>query len=51
VQVDDSETRQSWRALFVWLKERGLHLVDLVDSDDDKGLVKAIETQFLGALG
>lgn len=49
VQVGHSETEQSWRALFVWLKARGLHGVDLVVSDDHAGLVKAIQTQFQGA--
>jgi putative transposase len=49
LQVGDSETEQSWRALFAWLKERGLQGVDLVVSDDHGGLVKAIQTQFQGA--
>jgi putative transposase len=48
VQVGDSETEQSWRTLFAWLKERGLHGVDLVVSDDHAGLVRAIKTQFQG---
>lgn len=49
VQVGDSETEQSWRALFAWLTERGLQGVDLVVSDDHGGLVRAIATQFQGA--
>lgn len=49
LQVGDSETEQSWRALFAWLKERGLQGVDLVVSDDHGGLVNAIQTQFQGA--
>jgi putative transposase len=49
LQVGDSETEQSWRTLFAWLTERGLHGVDLVVSDDHGGLVKAIATQFQGA--
>jgi putative transposase len=49
VQVGDSETEQSWRSVFGWLTDRGLHGVDLVVSDDHSGLVRAIQTQFQGA--
>jgi transposase-like protein len=42
-------------ALYIWLlisgslKERGLEDVDLVVSDNHKGLVKAIHKQFINA--
>lgn len=48
MQVGDGETEQSWRTLCAWLKERGLHGVDLVVSDDHGGLVSAIAIQFQG---
>jgi putative transposase len=49
LQLGDSETEASWAAFFAWLKDRGLHGVDLVVSDDHKGLVAAIRTHFQGA--
>lgn len=49
VQVGDSESEDTWDRFFGRLKERGLTGVDLVVSDDHKGLVKAIQTNFQGA--
>ncbi|HHT54068.1 MAG TPA: IS256 family transposase [Clostridiales bacterium] len=47
--IDDSESEQSWGDFFTSLKERGLEDVDLVVSDNHKGLVKAIHKQFINA--
>lgn len=47
--LGDSESEVSWSELFSWLKARGLKGVDLVVSDEHKGLVKAIERHFPGA--
>ena len=41
-QVSDSESETSWSEFFTSLKERGLENVDLVVSDNHKGLVKAV---------
>jgi len=49
LQIGDSESEASWSELFVWLKGRGLHGVDLVTSDDHAGLVCAVQRQFQGA--
>lgn len=49
LQVGDSESEASWSAYFSWLKERGLRGVDLVVSDDHRGLVKAVHRHFQGA--
>jgi len=46
----DSESESSWSAVFRELKERGLHGVSYVVSDDHKGLTKAIAHQFQGAV-
>jgi transposase-like protein len=46
--VGDSESFDSWSSFFVTLKERGLHGVDFIVSDQHSGLVKAIRTQFQG---
>ncbi|PLT43688.1 DNA polymerase IV [Paenibacillus pasadenensis] len=48
LRVDDTESEESWGAYFRWLKERGLHGVELVTSDYHGGLVKAIEKEFQG---
>jgi len=47
--LGDSETEASWVEFFESLKTRGLRGVDLVVSDDHRGLVKAVETCFQGA--
>ena len=46
----DSESEESWSAVFRELKERGLHGVSYVVSDDHTGLTKAIANQFQGAI-
>ena len=42
VERANRETRSSWRELLVGLKERGLHGVEFVVSDDHEGLKRAI---------
>jgi len=49
MRIGDSESEASWSDLFSWLKKRGLRGVDLVVSDDHRGLVKAVQTHFQGA--
>jgi len=46
----DSESEASWSAVFRELKERGLHGVSYVVSDDHTGLTKAISCQFQGVI-
>ncbi|MBA7576385.1 IS256 family transposase ISCARN68 [subsurface metagenome] len=46
----DSESEASWSMVFRELKERGLHGVNYVVSDDHKGLTKAIAREFQGAI-
>jgi len=46
----DSESESSWTAVFRELKERGLHGVSYVVSDDHTGLTKAIAREFQGAI-
>ena len=48
-KMADSESETSWGEFFAELKDRGLDSVDLVTSDDHKGLVKAIRKHFQGA--
>ncbi len=47
--LGDSESDASWSEFFGRPKARGLKGVDLVVSDDHKGLVRAVETHFQGA--
>ncbi len=47
--IGDSESKQTWTAVFTDLKDRGLTGVELVVSDDHRGLRHAIEQQFQGA--
>jgi putative transposase len=47
--LGDSESKQTWTAVFTELKDRGLTGVELVVSDDHRGLRHAIEQQFQGA--
>ncbi len=47
--IGDSESEESWNEFFCWLKDRGLNGVDLVVSDDHRGLVKAVRRNFQGA--
>ncbi len=49
LKVEDGETQSGWGNMFGWLKERGLRGVDIVVSDNHKGLVRAIEEHFTGA--
>ncbi len=45
----DSESERTWRTVFQDLKNRGLTGVELVVSDDHRGLVTAIQAEFQGA--
>ena len=49
VEVADTESETSYQALFRSLKERGLQGVELVTSDDHRGLRSAIARHFQGA--
>lgn len=49
VDVADTESETSYQTLFQALRERGLHGVELVTSDDHKGLRAAITRHFQGA--
>ncbi len=49
IMVGDSESEESWSKFFFWLKQRGLHGVDLVVSDHYSGLIQAIYKYFQGA--
>jgi transposase-like protein len=44
--VAESESEASWSAVFNGLKQRGLHGVSYVVSDDHAGMVRAIERHF-----
>lgn len=46
--VGDSEDETFWRAFLLSLKQRGLHGVQLVISDQHSGLVKALSRSFQG---
>lgn len=48
LRVDHVESFESWSAFFQHLKSRGLQSPKLVISDAHKGLVKAIEREFIG---
>ena len=48
-QLSDSESQSSWGDFFNSLKERGLGNVDIVVSDNHKGLVSAIRKHFQDA--
>lgn len=47
-EIGDSESEDSWKEFFTSLKHRGLSGVDLLVSDDHRGLVNAIQTCFQG---
>ena len=49
VEVADTESEGSYQTLFQALRERGLHGVELVTSDDHSGLRAAITRWFQGA--
>lgn len=48
MMVGDSESEESWKAFFSWLKSRDLRGVDFVISDNHSGLVKAVKQAFQG---
>jgi putative transposase len=48
MMVGNSETEESWREFFSWLKSRDLRGVDFVISDSHAGLVKAVKAAFQG---
>ncbi len=48
-RVSDRESYDAWHDFFGSLKMRGLSDVDLITSDDHKGLVKAALEQFVGS--
>ena len=48
IQLGDSESERSWGQFFGWLKDRGLHGVDFLITDDHRGLVKAAQRHFQG---
>lgn len=50
LMLGDSESEATWTAFFQWLKGRRLQGVDLVVSDDHRGLVKAVHAQFQGSV-
>lgn len=50
LMLGNSETESTWTSLFGWLKDRGLKGVELVVSDDHKGLKNAVARHFQGAM-
>lgn len=50
VELANRESRSSWREFLLGLKQRGLHGVDFVVSDDHDGLKKAISECLSGAV-
>ena len=50
LDLGDSETEGTWARFFKSLKDRGLHGVDLIASDNHGGLVKAARRHFQGAI-
>ena len=46
LMLGDSESEASWSEFFAWLKNRNLHGLELIISDDHRGLVKAIRSHF-----
>ncbi len=49
LQISQTESELSWEEYIRWLCDRGLRGVDLVVSDNHKGLVKAIRSQLSGS--
>lgn len=47
--LSETESETSWSEFFKALTQRGLKSPDLIVSDDHKGLVKAVNKQFLGS--
>lgn len=50
LRLGDSESEGTWTDMFTWLKQRGLHGVEVLVSDDHAGLVKAAQRHFQGVL-
>jgi transposase-like protein len=48
LRLGDSESEGTWTEMFTWLKQRGLHGVEVLVSDDHAGLVKAAQRHFQG---
>lgn len=48
MMVGDTESESSWSEFFSRLKDRGLNGVDIITSDDHRGLVRAIRQYFQG---
>jgi transposase-like protein len=48
-KVYDAETEISWESFFDDLKERGLHGVEMIISDDHKGITESVSRSFTGA--
>lgn len=46
--IGNSESEATWSEFFHWLKERGLHGLDLIVSDHHGGLVNAVKRHFQG---
>lgn len=47
--IGDTESTETWGGFFSHLKQRGLHGVDVVTSDQHSGLVSAVRQHFQGA--
>jgi len=50
VKVGNSESEATWQEMFSWLKERGLHGVEVVTTDAHEGLKSALRRHFQGAI-
>jgi putative transposase len=50
IRIGDSESEGSWNDTLSWLRDRGLSGVEVVVSDDHRGLVKAVQRHFQGAM-
>ena len=48
MMVGDTESETAWSEFFSSLKDRGLHGVDIITSDDHRGLARAIRHYFQG---
>jgi len=48
LMLGDSESEASWSEFFSWLKNRNLRGLEIIISDDHRGLVKAIRSHFQG---
>jgi putative transposase len=46
--IGDTESESTWGTFYAHLKERGLHGVDVITSDQHSGLVRAVRQQFQG---